>query len=194
MSKKTIGSSKRDTRGRILDAAVRVIARDGAAHVTLEAVAAEAALSKGGLLYHFTSKHALIQGLLVRKLEEFDAVRQLAYDSLEPGINRNLMAELMASLDLKRFDPGVGQSILAAAAECPSLLDPVRAHRQQRLVRICSDAADPLAAELMMLAADGMFFSVVLGIGPTTRDTEVIGRLRGLLLAQARATNETVCA
>ena len=41
------------TRARIRVAAAKVIERDGAGHLTLEKVAAEADLSKGGLLYHY---------------------------------------------------------------------------------------------------------------------------------------------
>ena len=40
------------TRTRIRVAAAKVIERAGAGHLTLEKVAAEADLSKGGLLYH----------------------------------------------------------------------------------------------------------------------------------------------
>ena len=43
------------TRARIRVAAAKVIERDGAGHLTLEKVAAEADLSKGGLLYHYPS-------------------------------------------------------------------------------------------------------------------------------------------
>ena len=49
-------TSKRD---RILDAAVNVINRDGVRAVTFESVAAEAKLTRGGLLYHFPSREAL---------------------------------------------------------------------------------------------------------------------------------------
>ena len=42
-----------DTRKRLLDAAAAVVRRDGAGALTLDAVAAEAGVSKGGLLYHF---------------------------------------------------------------------------------------------------------------------------------------------
>ena len=41
------------TRKSILEAASRVTAREGALNLTLEAVAKEAGVSKGGLLYHF---------------------------------------------------------------------------------------------------------------------------------------------
>ena len=57
------------TRARIRVAAAKVIERDGAGHLTLEKVAAEAGVSKGGLLYHYPSKDALLQGLLDDLLE-----------------------------------------------------------------------------------------------------------------------------
>ncbi|WP_286068490.1 TetR/AcrR family transcriptional regulator [Stenotrophomonas sp. 57] len=62
-------TSKRD---RILDAAVNVINRDGVRAVTFESVAAEAQLTRGGLLYHFPSREALLRGIdehLVRAWE-----------------------------------------------------------------------------------------------------------------------------
>lgn len=50
-------------RTRILDAALRVINRDGVRAVTYESVAAESGLTRGGLLYHFPSREALLQGI-----------------------------------------------------------------------------------------------------------------------------------
>ena len=47
-------------RERILEAAERVITEVGAAHLTLDAVAQAAGVSKGGLLYHFPSKESLL--------------------------------------------------------------------------------------------------------------------------------------
>src|SRR5215208_3308653 len=48
-------------RAELLDAAIAVIRRDGAQRLTLDAVAAEAGVSKGGVLYHFGSNAALIE-------------------------------------------------------------------------------------------------------------------------------------
>jgi AcrR family transcriptional regulator len=46
----------RDTRSQILDAAEAVVMCQGVRNLTLDAVAAHAGISKGGLLYHFRSK------------------------------------------------------------------------------------------------------------------------------------------
>ena len=66
--------SKSDqTRNAILDAANRVLVEQGAERFTLESVAAEACVSKGGLLYHFASKNALITGMMERSMALVDA-------------------------------------------------------------------------------------------------------------------------
>lgn len=49
----------------ILAAARLVISLHGVPKLTLEAVAAQAGISKGGLLYHFPTKEAMLQGLLM---------------------------------------------------------------------------------------------------------------------------------
>lgn len=50
-------------RSKILDAAVRVIHRDGLIGVTFDAVAAESGVTRGGMMYHFPSREALIQAI-----------------------------------------------------------------------------------------------------------------------------------
>src|ERR1700722_665718 len=53
----------------LLDAAERVAIRLGAAHLTLDAVAKEAKVGKGGLIYHFPSKKALFEAMLARAID-----------------------------------------------------------------------------------------------------------------------------
>src|SRR5687768_16323668 len=70
-------------RDRVLDALQEILVRDGIAAVTLEAVAAAAGVSKGGLLYHFGSKAALLDGLIDRMTAAIDAEVGAAEDA--PG-------------------------------------------------------------------------------------------------------------
>ena len=60
------------TRERLLEAAEGLTLRDGVAKVTLDAVSEEAGVSKGGLLYHFPTKDALIGGMIERFIERFE--------------------------------------------------------------------------------------------------------------------------
>ena len=72
------------TRDRLLDAAGAVVMRDGAQALTLDAVAQEAEVSKGGLLYHFKSKRELVEGMIERWLAEF----QREMDEADPAFVR----------------------------------------------------------------------------------------------------------
>ncbi len=66
-------------RDRVLDAYDTLLIEHGGAAVRLDAVAAAAGVSKGGLLYHFASKEALVTGLLERLRQrsaaDADAIR-----------------------------------------------------------------------------------------------------------------------
>ncbi|HEX2186239.1 MAG TPA: TetR/AcrR family transcriptional regulator, partial [Chloroflexota bacterium] len=94
-----------ETRQAILQGAARVIREAGVGHLTLEAVAQEAGVSKGGLLYHFPSKDALISGMLAQLMEDFtaDIARELAR---EPGAapGRWLRAYVRASAAVGEAD------------------------------------------------------------------------------------------
>jgi len=57
------------TRDRLLDAFEELLIDGGERSATLNAVAASAGVSKGGLLYHFASKDALVEAQLDRLLE-----------------------------------------------------------------------------------------------------------------------------
>jgi AcrR family transcriptional regulator len=68
------------TAQQILEAAERVILRNGVAKATLDEIAREASISKGGVLHHFPSKEAVLvavlQGLIARFEAGIDAKRK----------------------------------------------------------------------------------------------------------------------
>jgi AcrR family transcriptional regulator len=74
-------------RDRLIDAAEAVIVRDGVANLTLDAVAREAGVSKGGLLYHFPSKSALTMAIVERLATRCEAnqARALQAEPASPG-------------------------------------------------------------------------------------------------------------
>ena len=62
-----------DTRARIVHAAEEVVLRDGVARLTIEAAAAESAMSKGGILYHFPTRDSLVSAMVDRLASSFDS-------------------------------------------------------------------------------------------------------------------------
>lgn len=57
----------------ILDAALRVIERDGVTAVTYETVAEEAGITKAGLVYHFSTREALLHAVQERLATQWEA-------------------------------------------------------------------------------------------------------------------------
>src|SRR3546814_14786799 len=74
------------SREAMLDAAETVVVKHGAVRLTLDAVAKQAKASKGGVMYHFPSKEALLQALVTRAIERSHAAREnLQPTSPDPG-------------------------------------------------------------------------------------------------------------
>jgi AcrR family transcriptional regulator len=163
-------------RARLLDAAVAVIRRDGAAALTLDAVAAEAGVSKGGVLYHFASKRALIDGLVARWLDDFEA--QLDGDDLLASYVR------ACQLDPARSASEFG--MLAGLMDEPRMLALARERYARWTERMLAGAGDPVDAWLVRLAADGLWYSDLLGLAPPdgTDRRRLVERL--VALAQGR--------
>ena len=165
----------------LLDAAIAVIRRDGAGKLTLDAVAAEAGASKGGVLYHFNSKRALIDGLLERWLDDFEA-------QLEAG---DVAGAYVRASDLQAAGPDVTASefgLLAALIEDPRVLQTVQERHDAWMERMFAGGVDRADVWLARLAADGLWYSDLLGIAPPRGEDRrrVMDRLLALTKSPAR--------
>ncbi|MGW2288713.1 TetR/AcrR family transcriptional regulator [Streptomyces phaeochromogenes] len=174
-------------RDKVLDAAEDVLLDEGAVHLTLERVAAVAGVSKGGLLYHFRSKQALVAGMVERLMEHF-TVDYEALEDKEPGAVTR--AYLDSSTDLPASKTGrrherLAAAVLAAATLDPVLLVPIREYYEQLQRRIEVDAIDPAQASLVRLAADGWFYSRLFGF--SLPSDELGKEIREALSAMTRA-------
>jgi AcrR family transcriptional regulator len=159
--------SRPDTRGRLLEAAGAVIRRDGAQSLTLDAVAAQAGVSKGGLLYHFGSKRELLDGVVERWLDEFQRDIDEAGGTFPIGYVR-------ASDGAKAEEAG----LLAALIADPAVLATVRERYATWQDRVVTEGGDPVEATVARLAADGLWLADLLGIAPPQ------GELRMRVLAR----------
>lgn len=72
-----------NTKGRILDVAERLFARDGFEATSLRAITAEAGVNLASVNYHFQSKDALVQAVIGRRLAPVNAKRLELLDRYE---------------------------------------------------------------------------------------------------------------
>jgi AcrR family transcriptional regulator len=156
----------------ILTAAERVALRDGVLRLTVEAVAREVKLSKGGVLYHFSTKESLIQAMLDRLIQYCEQeMEQHQQNDAAPGrwtraYVRKTLAPLTPYPGEAAFPKSkeVGAGLIVAAATNPKLLEPLRKRFRTWQRAIERDGISPTRATVVRLAVDGLWLADVLGI------------------------------
>lgn len=148
-----------------VDAALRIVERDGMPAVSFRAVAAEAGWSLGAMQKAFPTKDALITAMFARFREA--AVPMPAHPPGEPTLvdwltelflltqpldeeRRTAYAKAAAFSDLAATDPQIGTAIAASDAEIEGLLAAL-VTRSQAAGETCS-AADPRSVAWAFLA------------------------------------------
>ncbi len=148
----------------ILDAAERVVERDGAGRMTIDAVVKESGFSKGGVLYNFPSKLDLIKGMVARIVDAVQYDLETARKSAREEGRSELSALIQVACEKEPHSQKFMMGLLAAAAEHPELLDPVRGLMTQLREDLVSQSVDPDLARIVMLAVDGLHFADLLGM------------------------------
>jgi AcrR family transcriptional regulator len=152
------------TRQHILTVASQIVQRDGVAHLTIDAVAREAKLSKGGVLYHFPSKDALVGGMVMDHIENFTH-DLTTHQAEENGPGGWLRAYLRASDDTVQKEPDPVVCLIAAIATNPALLAPLQEHFALWQEQAVQDGIDPALATIIRLAVDGLWFADLFQLG-----------------------------
>ncbi|MGO9803048.1 MAG: TetR/AcrR family transcriptional regulator [Steroidobacteraceae bacterium] len=160
----------RPARQRLLDAAERVVVESGATHLTLDAVAKSAGISKGGLLYHFPSKGALLEGMLARHFEDVDAevAKRLASRGRKSSRADMFRERIRVLLELHPGRPAVGAAMVAASADNPEHMAPCRAQYRELLDEFAKLPGGFERAALVLLAVQGLLLAELLHLSPYT--------------------------
>lgn len=141
-------------RPHLLEAAAHRVVTGGLDGLTLEQVAADAGVSKGGLLYHFPTKAALVETLIADVLDRFEqAVDEASRSEGRPRAWTRAYVDATFDAEVSRpalatallASPDVGGELVAACADR-------FASWQQRLEQ---DGVEPGTAATIRYACDG---------------------------------------
>lgn len=179
--------ARKSSKEAILDAAERVIRRQGMAATTVEGVAAEAGVSKGGLFYHFSSKKDMLLQLLARYEEQFLALRKQIFESLPDEPNRLLKATIITSIKHPAKTTSNLSNVLSLLDD-PDLRGKVSEMKLRLYREITAGYPRPERAALAMLAADGLWVVDLFGNGVVSEELEekIIAELLHLIDIHAR--------
>ncbi|WP_077622755.1 TetR/AcrR family transcriptional regulator [Sediminibacillus massiliensis] len=148
----------------ILHAAASIVSKQGIFNLTLEAVAKEAGISKGGLLYHFPSKEALVEGMVEHLADNYMAKIQNNAESDPEENGKWTRAFLNVTFNQTYQHKDMNAGLLAAKAVNPDLLQPIKSAYEKWQKNIETDGIDPVKSTIIRLATDGIWLSELFDI------------------------------
>ena len=147
---------------KILYSANIVIEEKGLNSFTLDEVAKEAGVSKGGLLHYYSNKESLIKELIKKYVDLFET--RIESDAIDESNNSKwLISYIQEQYNQSKIDTNTMYGILAAVASNQNLLQPVLDKRKQWVEKI-NKTKDPVLALIISFACDGIAFSNLLGL------------------------------
>lgn len=160
-----MGRKRTIDREAVLDAAQCVVQRDGVARLTLDAVAAEAGISKASVLYDYKTKPALMRALVERKIaaeeERVGAIRA----ALGETPNAVVRTRIAAATDPATEDDQAFTLCLAAAmAQDSDLRKPICTTVGGAISEIQESSESPNGALLAFLALEGLKLMEYFGV------------------------------
>jgi AcrR family transcriptional regulator len=150
----------------IIDAAEAVVLENGARHMTLDAVAARAGVSKGGLLYHFPNKNELLRAMLERLRKNMEETREKKSKGLEKGPGRKIKAYILSGADRDPRKDKIGSALLAAVAHDPKLLQSARDDFRRSLAEFTQSGLGFKHVAVIFFAVSGLVLSELLSLSP----------------------------
>lgn len=159
------------SRAAALDAALVIIARDGPGRLTLDAIARESGLSKGGVMHQFRTKEAVLKALLERQMAHYDAFATHTMAKMREATDYPELATQIATLREAATTPNsAALALLAAMVENPALMAAPRQLDAKRVAAIKAEAKDPDLALLRWAAARGLLLSGLFGMSPLGKE------------------------
>lgn len=178
-----MGRQQSIDRDSVLDAAEKVIARDGAGGLTLEAVAREAGVSKGGLQYCYRSKDSLIEAMVHRVMtaHEGRVRRYVAMNEDDPLANIVGYIEAARAEDMSTNSRSA--SLLASLVRAPEFQQAIRQGYRQMFQTVDLKTQAGRVARVALIAAEGICLLRGLGLYEMEDDEweDVFSTIRSLV-------------
>lgn len=158
-------SRSQRTRRAVIQAALAIIARDGPGRLTLDAIARESGIGKGGLMHQFRTKEAVLKALLEHQIDYFADFSRAYMAEHGAGQSEPRLAAQIATLR-EIVDEPHSAAIFGAVGQDPGLLAITRENDAEALAEIKAEAKDVDLALLRWEAARGLAVSALFGFCP----------------------------
>jgi len=173
---------------RILDAAEQVVVELGAGNLTFDAVASKAGVSRGGILYHFCDKEALLKGMLDRLTQRRLERRRLKRGEMKESVDREMVAHVLSSLEEEdeKIKRARASALFAVGAHNPGLLLPYREEYEKLMDDLTRNGLRFERAAVIALAIDGLRLLELLSVSPFDKEKRL--RIIAEMISLAKET------
>ncbi|KPF99837.1 TetR family transcriptional regulator [Rhodopseudomonas sp. AAP120] len=168
----------------LIDCAAKLAMERGLQAVTVQAVAAAAGVTKGGLFHHFSSKEKLIEAVFDEQLDVFGAAVDDALQHDNSSYGCFTRAYVMATFTLGEADEGQCGGALAVSMMTDPLLRPRWSDWMRARMSKHKKTDSAPALEIVRLAADGAWLADLTALAPDLRMSRK--KLLARLLAMTR--------
>lgn len=151
--------NRQDSKTGILEAALDVVKREGAQSLTIDAVAEESGFSKGGVLYNFPTKDALITGMVEFLACQFETEIAAARKQHLSSPCPTLSAMIDITEGWMREKRDVARAMLAVHANRPELSEPFLSVKSRLKAAISEETDDLGMAWSTWSCLEGLHFS-----------------------------------
>jgi AcrR family transcriptional regulator len=143
----------------VLDAAERVVGRDGAANLTVDAVAREAGINKASVLYDHKSKQALVEAVVDRAFERDNDHHTWIEAQIAVVEDKAIRGRILAAAAPPPEEfRAVALNLSAALALDAGLRTKMQDNQARTISRIEATSPSPRGALLAYLALEGLKF------------------------------------
>jgi len=157
-------------RENLLDAVEAIVGEQGVNALTLESVAARVGITKGGLIYHFKTKEALLQALIERMVTQIEVRYRDGAEKNGQTFEALLIAMIDDVFDMSREEKALMSNLLAAVSSYPSQLGPVQKFYDRVTVDLTRSPENAGLALMVSCALDGLLFLELLNLKPFSDD------------------------
>ncbi|MGO4201229.1 TetR/AcrR family transcriptional regulator [Rhodococcus sp. TAF43] len=177
-------------RAKLLDAFIQILIEQGERAATLEAVAAAAGVSKGGLLYHFASKDALVAGL-AEHLEGLGAADVEAMRTAPEGPAAYYVRT--SNYEDTVLDRAIVATICLSQGANTRAQDALLRIRDCWMDAMAEEIPDRAIAQAVMLIGDGLYYNAAMSGTPSIVTDDEMNELLTIvrrIIGDARAGAE----
>ncbi|MFC8923671.1 TetR/AcrR family transcriptional regulator [Cellulosimicrobium sp. NPDC057127] len=150
-------------RAKVLHAFAALLVENGERAATIEAVAERAGVSKGGLLYHFGSRDALVDGLMEHLHELTDADVEAMRAAPAGPVDYLLRTSTVVDSEFELVYLAVTRLAQGAYPHARAALD---AAHDAWTRTVLDEVGDPIVARAVVLISDGLYAHAALSGSP----------------------------